>query len=75
MSRKKVLTVAELVSKAGKVGGRVRAQNLTAKERQDIARQGGNVGGKARAAKLTKERRSEIASKAAAARWGKGRKI
>ena len=40
MSRKKVLTAAELVSKAGKVGGRVRAQNLIAKERQVIARQG-----------------------------------
>jgi len=71
MGRKKPLTVAELVSKAGKIGGQVRAQVLTAQERQDIARMGGNVGGRARAAKLSSKRRSEIARKAAAARWRK----
>jgi hypothetical protein len=34
----------------------------------------GRVGGHARAAKLTPKRRKEIARKAAAARWGKGKK-
>ena len=71
MVRKKPLTVAELVSKAGKVGGRVRAENLTPEERQNIARQGGKVGGRERAKKLTSKRRSEIAHKAATARWAK----
>ena len=69
MARKKVLTVAELTSKAGKIGGRVRAAKLTAEERQNIARQGGEVGGRARAEKLSSKRKSEIARKAAAARW------
>ncbi len=73
MAPKKVLTVAELTSKAGKVGGRVRAAKLTAEERQDIARKGGNVGGRARAEKLSSKRRSEIARKAAAARWAKAK--
>jgi general stress protein YciG len=68
---KKLLTVAELTSKAGKVGGKARAAKLSAEERQDIARQGGNVGGRARADKLSSKRRSEIARKAATARWAK----
>lgn len=71
MARKRVLTVAELTSKAGKVGGKVRAASLSPEERQNIARQGGNVGGPARAKKLSSKRRSEIARKAAAARWAK----
>jgi hypothetical protein len=53
---------------------KLRAKSMTEEERRESARVAGNVGGKARAAKLTKERRSEIARKAAAARWGKGRK-
>jgi hypothetical protein len=71
--QKKVLTVAELTSKAGKVGGKARAARLSAEERQNIARQGGNVGGRARADKLSGKRRSEIARKAAAARWAKAK--
>jgi hypothetical protein len=74
MARKKLLTVAELTSKAGKIGGRVRAARLSAEERQNIARQGGEVGGRARAEKLTSKRRSEIARKAATARWAKQKK-
>lgn len=34
---------------------------------------GGLKGGKARAEKLSHERRKEIATKAASARWGKGK--
>ena len=68
---KKILTVAELVRKAGKAGGRARARNLTAEELREIGRKGGLAGGKARAAKLSKRRRSEIARNAVAARWNK----
>ena len=64
------MTVAELTSKAGKVGGRARAEALTPEQREAIARQGGLSGGRARAKALTKARRSAIAKKAAAARWG-----
>ena len=71
MARKKVLTVAELTSKAGKIGGTARAAKLSPEERRKIARQGGEVGGRARAEKLSSKRRSEIARKAAAARWAK----
>lgn len=71
---KKILTVAELTSKAGKIGGKARAAKLTAEERQAIARMGGEIGGRARAEKLSKKRRSEIAQKAAAARWAKSEK-
>jgi hypothetical protein len=71
VGRKKLLTVAELVRKAGKAGGKARAEKLSADERQAIARLGGNVGGKARAEKLTPKRRAEIARAAAQARWKK----
>jgi hypothetical protein len=71
MARKRVLTVAELTSKAGKIGGKVRAARLTPEERQAIARLGGHAGGRARAKKLSGKRRSEIARQAAAARWAK----
>jgi general stress protein YciG len=74
MARKKVLTVAELTSKAGKAGGKARAASLNAEERQEIARKGGQIGGRARAEKLSSKRRSEIARKAAAARWAKAKK-
>jgi general stress protein YciG len=74
VARKKILTVAELTSKAGKVGGKARAASLNAEERQKIARQGGQVGGRARADKLSSKRRSEIARKAATARWEKARR-
>ena len=71
MARKRVLTVAELTSKAGKAGGKARAASLSAHERQEIARQGGQAGGRARAEKLSSKRRSEIARQAALARWAK----
>lgn len=68
MSRKP-RTIAELVKKAGKAGGKARALKLTAKRRQEIARQGGLAGGKARAKNLSGKQRSEIAKKAANKRW------
>ena len=40
----------------------------------ELGRLGGLKGGKARAEKLSPTERSEIAKKAAAARWGTGRK-
>ncbi|MCW5978457.1 MAG: hypothetical protein KIT09_10285 [Bryobacteraceae bacterium] len=67
MARKKILTVTELTSKAGKS----RMASLTPKERSDLGRQGGLVGGKARAATLSAKRRSEIARQAVLARWAK----
>jgi hypothetical protein len=74
MARKKVLTVAELTSKAGKIGGKARAARLSPEERRNIARQGGEVGGRARAEKLSSKRKSEIARNAAIARWAKQRR-
>jgi hypothetical protein len=71
VAKRKILTVAELVSKAGKAGGRARAAKLSADERVAIARLGGRAGGKARAKKLSSKRRSEIARAAAEARWKK----
>jgi hypothetical protein len=50
--------------------GKLRAESMTAEERQDLARSGGLKGGKARAKSLTKEQRKAIASKASKARWG-----
>lgn len=70
MAPKTILTVAELTSKAGKVGGKARAAALSPERRSEIAGMGGAAGGKARAAALTKKARSAIAKKAAAARWG-----
>lgn len=71
MAKKKILTVAELTSKAGKVGGKARAAALTPERRSEIAGMGGLAGGKARAAALTKKDRTAIAKKAAATRWAK----
>jgi hypothetical protein len=53
----------------GKLGGKRRAEVLSAEQRRDIGIQGGMVGGRARASALSKARRSEIAKKAAEARW------
>jgi general stress protein YciG len=66
---RKILTVAELTSKAGKLGGKARAAALSPERRSEIAGMGGVAGGKARAASLTKKDRSAIAKKAAQARW------
>jgi general stress protein YciG len=67
---KKLLTVAELTSKAGKAGGKARAAALSPERRSEIAGMGGLAGGKARANSLTAKQRSAIAKRAAAARWG-----
>ena len=71
MAAKKILTVAELTSKAGKVGGKTRMASLSEQERRDLARKAGLVGGHVRAEKLSARKRSEIARKAAGARWKK----
>ena len=55
----------------GRLGGKARADRLSAEEQSAIGRKAGKAGGKARARVLTKEQRQEIARKAAAARWGK----
>jgi general stress protein YciG len=73
VAKKKILTVAELTSKAGKVGGKARAASLSPERRSEIAGMGGAAGGKARAKSLTKEQRRAIASKAGAARWAKAK--
>jgi general stress protein YciG len=70
VAKKKILTVAELTSKAGKVGGKARAAALSPERRSEIAGMGGLAGGKARAKTLTAKRRKEIASDAAKKRWG-----
>jgi hypothetical protein len=57
----------------GKLGGKRRAEVLSADQRRDIGIQGGLAGGPARANALSKTRRSEIAKKAAEARWAKQR--
>ena len=58
----------------GKLGGKRRAEVLSADQRRDIGIQGGLVGGRARASALSKARRSEIAKKAAEVRWGTKKK-
>ena len=68
---KKILTVAELTRKAGKLGGKARMESMSESERKEFARKGGLTGGKARAKKLSAERRSEIARKAVLARWAR----
>ena len=69
--RIKQITLAEHVQRIGSLGGKARAENLTAEELSEIGRKGGAVGGAARAAALTPAQRSAVAKKAAAARWGK----
>jgi hypothetical protein len=66
------LAAALLGARGGKIGGRIRAQNLSPEERTEIARQGGIASAKARAENpLAAKRRREIARAAAAARWGR----
>ena len=57
----------------GHLGGKRRAEVLSAEQRRDIGTQGGLIGGRARADTLSKARRSEIAKRAAEARWAKVR--
>jgi hypothetical protein len=66
MARKNPAAVA-----LGRLGGKARAEKLSAEQQSEIGRNAGLVGGKRRAEALTAKRRSEIAKKAAAARWGK----
>jgi len=58
----------------GKLGGKRRAEVLSAEQRRDIGIQGGLVGGRSRANALSKARRSEIAKKAAETRWAAKKK-
>ena len=53
----------------GQLGGKARAENLTAEKLSEIGQKGGIIGGKARAEALTAQRRSDIARQAALARW------
>ena len=62
---------AERRSEIASLGGRARADAISAEELGRIVSKAGKAGGKARAAKLTKKERAEIARKAAAARWRK----
>jgi hypothetical protein len=55
----------------GKIGGKLRINQMTRQELTAFTQ----AGGKARAAKLSAKRRREIAKKAAAARWGKQKRI
>jgi len=71
VAHKKNPAAVALGKLGGKVGGKVRMENMSAEERAEFASKGGKVGGRARADKLSSKRRSEIARKAAAARWAK----
>jgi hypothetical protein len=73
MGKKKKLTLEEVVRKAGRAGGRARAEKLSPEERKSISEMGASAGGKARAKALTRQQRSEIARRAAEARWKKKR--
>ena len=55
----------------GRLGGRARAEALSAERQSEIGRTAGEVGGKRRAEVLTAAQRKAIAQKAAKARWGK----
>ena len=69
--RKKSITLAEHIQRIASLGGKARAENLSAEELSAIGRKAGLVGDAARAQSLSSKRRAEIAKKAAAARWGK----
>ena len=46
----------------GSLGGKARAEKLSAVQRSEIAREAGRAGGRGRKAKLSPERQSEIAA-------------
>jgi len=71
--RKRETTLREHVTRIGSLGGKARAENLSADELSAIGIKGGLRGGKAAADAMTPEERSARARKAAAARWGKKR--
>ena len=55
----------------GRLGGRARAEKLSAERQSEIGRTAGRVGGKRRAEVLSAVKRKAIARKAAKARWQK----
>jgi hypothetical protein len=65
------ITLREHLAAIASKGGKARAEKLSVKRKQAIAKKASKLGGKARAAALTPAQRKEIAQKAAAARWGK----
>jgi hypothetical protein len=67
----KEITLREHLASIASKGGRARAEKLSDKRKQAIAKKASKLGGKARAAALSPAKRKEIAKKAAAARWGK----
>ncbi len=66
MARKNPAAVA-----LGRLGGRARAEKLSAEEQSEIGRKAGLVGGRRRAEVLSAAERKAIAKKAIAARWAK----
>jgi hypothetical protein len=67
----KEITLREHLASIASKGGKARAEQLSVKRKQAIAKKGGKSGGKARADALTAAQRKEIAQKAAAKRWAK----
>jgi hypothetical protein len=67
----KEITLREHLAAIASKGGKARAEKLSVKRKQAIAKKAATLGGKARAAALTPARRKEIARKAAAKRWEK----
>jgi len=65
------MTVREHMQSIAALGGRARANKLSAERQSEIGRNAGLASAKARAEKLSPKTRREIARKAAAARWGK----
>ena len=70
----KEITLREHLAAIASKGGKARAEKLSVKRKQAIAKKASKAGGKARAAALTPAQRKEIAKKAAAARWAKKKK-
>ena len=65
----KEITLREHLAAIASKGGKARAEKLSVKRKQAIAKKASKLGGKARAEALTPEKRKEIARKAAAKRW------
>jgi hypothetical protein len=61
------ITLQEHIERISSLGGKARAEQLSAKELSAIGKKAGKVGGKARADSLTPARRKAIAKKAAMA--------
>jgi general stress protein YciG len=67
----KEITLREHLASIASKGGKARAEKLSVKRKQAIAKKAAKAGGNARAAALTPAKRKEIAQKAAAKRWAK----